>query len=79
MSDGLGPLPSDVLNLDGVYPGMALADQVRAYAAQEVTAERERCTKAAHAAIHSVHPAMRQSADIMMNAVNKAIGYPIQP
>ena len=35
-------LPPDVQTLDEAYPAMALADQVRAYAAEQVAAERER-------------------------------------
>ena len=35
-------LPPDVQTLDEAYPAMAIADQVRAYAAEQVAAERKR-------------------------------------
>ncbi len=38
-------LPGDVLQLDEAYPGMALADQVRAYVEKEVSAELDRCVR----------------------------------
>jgi len=39
------PLPDDLMQLDECYPGMALADQLRAYADAVRAEERERAAR----------------------------------